>query len=148
MGAMTSPITSLTIVYLTVYSSADQSNIKAPRHWPLCGELPAQRASHAMTICHLSIQNYISMHMYNLKPEHSIHNTVTIPALIDMHLYFSWKNLYMSRRKISKWHIRGLTWVCATDVRTTWRKLRNATRSTKYLILHVYYAFSGSIWCA
>ena len=39
MGAMASQITSLTIVYSTVYSDADQRNIKAPRHWPLCGEI-------------------------------------------------------------------------------------------------------------
>ena len=37
MGAMASQITSLTIVYSTVYSGPDQ-NIKAPHHWPLCGE--------------------------------------------------------------------------------------------------------------
>ena len=30
--------TSLTIVYSTVHSGADQRNIKAPRHWPLWGE--------------------------------------------------------------------------------------------------------------
>ena len=38
MGTMASQITSLTIVYSTVYSVADQRNIKALRHWPLCGE--------------------------------------------------------------------------------------------------------------
>ena len=36
MGPMASQITSLAIVYTTVYS--DQGNNKAPRHWPLCGE--------------------------------------------------------------------------------------------------------------
>ena len=35
MGAMASQITSLTSVYSTVYSDADQRKIKAPRHWPL-----------------------------------------------------------------------------------------------------------------
>ena len=40
MGAVTSQITSLTIVYSTVYSDADQGNIKAPRHWLLCGGIP------------------------------------------------------------------------------------------------------------
>ena len=35
MGMVVSQITSLTIVYSTVYSDAD---IKAPCHWPLCGE--------------------------------------------------------------------------------------------------------------
>ena len=38
MGAMASQITNLTIVYSTVYSGADQENIKALRHWPLCGK--------------------------------------------------------------------------------------------------------------
>ena len=32
MGVMASQITSLTVVYSTVYSGADQRNIKAPRH--------------------------------------------------------------------------------------------------------------------
>ena len=38
MGEIASQITSLAIVYSTVYSDADKKNIKAPRHWPLCGE--------------------------------------------------------------------------------------------------------------
>ena len=42
MGAMAFQIISLTIVYSTVYSGADQ-NIKAPRHWPLCGEFTDDR---------------------------------------------------------------------------------------------------------
>ena len=37
MDAMASQITSLTIVYATVYLGADQRNIKSSRHWPLCG---------------------------------------------------------------------------------------------------------------
>ena len=44
MGTMASQITNLTIVYSTVYSGADQKkNIKAPRHWPLCGEFTGDR---------------------------------------------------------------------------------------------------------
>ena len=43
MGAMASQITSLTIVYSTVYSDADQENIKAPCHRPLCGEFTGDR---------------------------------------------------------------------------------------------------------
>ena len=40
MEGMASQITSLMIVYPTVYSGADQrkQNIKALRHWPLWGE--------------------------------------------------------------------------------------------------------------
>ena len=56
MTTMASQITSLTVVYLTVYSDADQRNIKAPRHLPLCGEFtgtgefPAQMASYAENV--------------------------------------------------------------------------------------------------
>ena len=35
MGTQASQITSLAIVYSTVYSDADLKNIQAPRHWPL-----------------------------------------------------------------------------------------------------------------
>ena len=40
MSEMASQITSLTIVCLTVYF---KENIKAPRHWPLCGECTGDR---------------------------------------------------------------------------------------------------------
>ena len=38
MNAMASQITDISIVFSTVYSYADQRNLKFPRHWPLCGE--------------------------------------------------------------------------------------------------------------
>ena len=38
LGAMTSQTISLTILYSTVCSGADQRKIKPPHHWPLCGE--------------------------------------------------------------------------------------------------------------
>ena len=48
MNTTASQITSIMVVYSTVYSGADKKNIKAPRHWPLCrgtvtDEFPAQR---------------------------------------------------------------------------------------------------------
>ena len=45
MGAIASQITSLPIVYSTVYSGADQRRhvIRAPRHWLLCGEFTGHR---------------------------------------------------------------------------------------------------------
>ena len=44
MDAMASQITSLTSVYSTVYSGVNKKqNIKAPRHWPLCGEFTGDR---------------------------------------------------------------------------------------------------------
>ena len=52
MGAMASQITSLTIVYLTVYSGSDQRKTPKPRVTGLCaessppiGEFPVQMAS-------------------------------------------------------------------------------------------------------
>ena len=43
MGAVASQITSLGIVFSTVYSGADQRNTKALRHWPLWGEFTGDR---------------------------------------------------------------------------------------------------------
>ena len=43
MDMMAPQITSLTIVYLTAYSAQIKENIKAPRHWPLCGEFAGDR---------------------------------------------------------------------------------------------------------
>ena len=57
MGAMASLITSLTIVYSTVYSSADQKNTSKLRvngrcagNSPVTGEFPAQMASSAENV--------------------------------------------------------------------------------------------------
>ena len=48
MGAIASQITSLTIVYSTVYSGADQRKHESPAS--LAGEFPAQRASNAENV--------------------------------------------------------------------------------------------------
>ena len=50
MDSMASQITSLTIVYSAFIRAQIKENIKAPRHWPLCGEFPAQMASNAENI--------------------------------------------------------------------------------------------------
>ena len=53
MGAIASQITSLTIVYLTVYSDADQrkiSKLRVTGNSPGTGEFPAQMASNAENI--------------------------------------------------------------------------------------------------
>ena len=53
MDTMASQITSLTFVYSIVIQAQTKENIKALRHWPLCGEFtgtgefPVQRASNA-----------------------------------------------------------------------------------------------------
>ena len=43
MGAVASQIFSLTIVYSTFIQVQIKENIKAPRHWPLCGEFTRDR---------------------------------------------------------------------------------------------------------
>ena len=43
MSTIASQITSLTIVYSTVYYAQIKENIKAPRHWPLCEEFTGDR---------------------------------------------------------------------------------------------------------
>ena len=43
MGAMAPQIINLTIVYSIVYSAQIKENIKAARHWPLCGEFTGDR---------------------------------------------------------------------------------------------------------
>ena len=56
MTATASQIISLTIVYSTVYSGADQRKHEAQRHWPLwgnsliTGEFPAQMAGDAENV--------------------------------------------------------------------------------------------------
>ena len=64
MGTIASQITSLTIVYSTAYSDADQENIKAPRHRPFLGEftgeLPAQMASNAENVSIMDMQSYFT----------------------------------------------------------------------------------------
>ena len=47
MGAMVFPITSLTIVYLTVIQAQIKENIKAPRHLPLCGEFTGHASANS-----------------------------------------------------------------------------------------------------
>ena len=53
---MASQITSVAVVYSTVIQTQINENIKAPRHWPLCGEftgngeIPAQRASYGENV--------------------------------------------------------------------------------------------------
>ena len=43
MTTMASQINSLKVVCSIVYLDSDQRNIKAPRHWPLCGEFTGDR---------------------------------------------------------------------------------------------------------
>ena len=43
MTMLASQITILTVVYSIVYSGVNQKNIKAPRHWPLCGKFTGDR---------------------------------------------------------------------------------------------------------
>ena len=51
MGAIASQITSLTIFNQPFVQTQIKENIKAPRHWPLCGEFTGdQMASNAENV--------------------------------------------------------------------------------------------------
>ena len=56
MGTMASQTTTLMIVYSTLIHAQIKENIKAPRHWPLCGnppvtgELPTEKTSNAKNV--------------------------------------------------------------------------------------------------
>ena len=56
MGAIASQITSLTIVYSTVYSAQIKENIKALHRWPLCGEFPSDHVKSHVKIIYDYIQ--------------------------------------------------------------------------------------------
>ena len=74
MGAIASQITSLTIVYSTVYSAQIKENTKAPRHWPLCGEFtgtgefPAQMSSNTENA---SIWWRYHLYRHTASPDHN-----------------------------------------------------------------------------
>ena len=57
MGTIASQITSLPLFTQLFTRAQIKENIKAPRHWPLCGEFtgtgefPAQMASNAENVC-------------------------------------------------------------------------------------------------
>ena len=78
MGGIASQITSLTVVYSTVYSGADQENIKA-RVTGLCvgnspgtGEFPAQMATNAETVS-IWWRHHVSPHITWLRcKQHTI----------------------------------------------------------------------------
>ena len=50
MNAMTSQITSLTIVYSSFIQTKIKKTHQFPRQWPLCKDFPAQRASNARLV--------------------------------------------------------------------------------------------------
>ena len=65
MGAMASQITSLVIVYSTVHSGGDQTNIKAPRHWPLCGDFTGDRQAYFISRNLKVVNNLVSVNLIN-----------------------------------------------------------------------------------
>ena len=79
MGAMASQIISLTNVYSTVYSGADQTNIKAPYHWPVwCFHL--MTSSCRLLFCRVRI---LRMPECNRRfPPWCRHDVETLPILL------------------------------------------------------------------
>ena len=96
MGEMASQITNLTIVFSTVYSGKNQRNIKAPRHWPLCGEftglrwIPAQMASNVenISICwrHNEIYEWLILTRVTVTSPHTSYSDLTSHELQWLHL--------------------------------------------------------------
>ena len=87
MGTMASQITSITIVYWTVYSGAENiktsKNIKALRHWPLCGEITGDR------------KGQVTRKMFSFDDVIMIRGNLTgmlifIPTLVRRCLYIEW----------------------------------------------------------
>ena len=71
MSAMVSQIISLTIVHPTVYTAQIKENIKAPLHWPLCGEFTGNRRippTKGLVTRKLSPLDDIIMHMIGAVP--------------------------------------------------------------------------------
>ena len=62
MGPMASQITSLAIVYSTVYSGADKKNINVTRYWPLCGEFTGDVVMEALRKLHLDHRHLLCLH--------------------------------------------------------------------------------------
>ena len=94
MTTVASQITSLTVVYSTVYSDADQRNIKAPRHCPLCGEFtgtgefPAQRASYAENASiwwrHHDIWACAAGYQFDFVDAHRLRRPLELPLMKQM----------------------------------------------------------------
>ena len=61
VGSMASQITCLTLFTQPFIRAQIKENIMAPRHWPLCGEFPAQMASNTENVFDDVIMQWISV---------------------------------------------------------------------------------------
>ena len=120
MIAMASQITSLTIVYSTVYTGADRADIKAPHHCcagnpPVTGEFPAQRASNAGNVSirwrHHDTESHVKWDETLMKytgqcmpinPSHKSHNA--LGKYPTMHHFVSEMCIYV-HISVTKWCI-------------------------------------------
>ena len=80
MSGMASQITSLAIVGWNFIQAQIKGNMKAPRHWPLCGdspvtgESPAQRASDAELSCFHLMTSSWNVCLWVRLPHHRSHH--------------------------------------------------------------------------
>ena len=140
MTTIGSQITSLTVVYTTVYSDVDQSKHQSSAHWPLCGEFtgtgefPAQMASYAENVsiwwrhhvlCHWVdiIHNRLPSYKpnnYNYYDKTSVRFALTndTPYLaLTCELWGVFRELYKeNNRDISRSHCNPLDSLLAYDV--------------------------------
>ena len=110
MTTMASQITSLTIVYLIVYSGTDQINIKAPHHWPLCGEftgdrwIPRTKGQLRGKCFHLMTSSWSTPCVCNCSS--NINITVAIKYYLSQ---WTWMRVGLTKEVKSTWFINNLT---------------------------------------
>ena len=91
MGAMASQITSLTVVYSTVYSDADQINIEAPRHWPFVRGISPHKWPETRKMFPFDDVIMISTHMGMIKMSIILPKTIIDAFLL---IYFESQFIY------------------------------------------------------
>ena len=99
MGAMASQITSLTIVYSTVYSGSDKKKNKSPRHWPLCVELTGDRKMFPFDDVIMVWHQYaVVISLWWIKLSSVFHNKGILMAYEWVIKSSIWDNTWMKKR--------------------------------------------------
>ena len=110
MSTMASQLTTTKIFRSIVYSGANQRNIKAPRHWPLWGELtcdrwiPQRKGQQRGTCFHL-LTSSCKTQTWNV----SSHSLVVCSACIT--IFFFVDSYYMGSMHSEKYKFIDLWWV-------------------------------------
>ena len=118
--SMASQLTSFRLVYSIVYSGEIKENVKAPRHWPLCGEFtgpgefPAQRASNLENVSTWWRHHFRSFSV-DFSHECIVAQYLTVKATTTLHRgTIKWKALY---QKLFSCHESHMIYVLPTLLR-------------------------------